>query len=138
MTDPRTMTDEQFLTAFLDASMPAAGFDHRGHLRAAWLLLQRRPLQEAVSETCDAIQRLATRLGAPGKYNRTLSEALVRLMAHGGAGDTALSWQGFLATNTELVGDARQVLSRYYGDEVLTSPVARERFVPPDRQPLPV
>lgn len=137
MIDPKQMSDDQFLAAFLDSSMPPAGFDHLGHLRAAWLLLQRQPLEQAVDTTCDAIARLATRLGVPGKYNRTLSEALVRLMAHGGGADPSLSWSGFLATNAELREDALGVLARHYSDEVLTCPTARERFLPPDRQPLP-
>lgn len=138
MTGPKSMSDDQFLAAFLDSSMPPAGFDHLGHMRAAWLLLQRRPLEEAVAETCHAIARLATRLGVPGKYNRTLSEALVRLMAHGGASNRALAWPDFLAANADLVGGARRVLARHYSDETLYSEAARERFTAPDRQPLPL
>lgn len=138
MIDPKDMSDEQFLAAFLDSSMPPSGFDHLGHLRAAWLLLQRQPLEQAVDTTCDAIARLAARLGVPGKYNRTLSEALVRLMADGGGADPALSWPRFLAANAELKDDALGVLARHYSDETLISPAARERFLPPDRSPLPV
>lgn len=137
MPDPKQMSNAQFLAAFLDASMPAAGFDHHGHLRAAWLLLQREPLERAVRDTCEAIARLAARLGVPGKYHRTLSEALVRLMAEGGGADPALSWDGFLAANGELVNDACAVLARYYSPSLLNSPAAREHFLPPDRQPLP-
>lgn len=137
MTCAKAMSDEQFLAAFLDSSMPPAGFDHRGHVRAAWLLLQRKPLEKAVADTCDAISRLATRLGVPQKYNRTLSEALVRLMAAGGGADPALSWEAFLAANADLMSDARRVLARYYSDPLLNSTIARERFVPPDRLPLP-
>lgn len=137
MIDPKDMSDEQFLAAFLDTSMPPAGFDHLGHLRAAWLLLQRQPLEQAVETTCDAIARLATRLGVPGKYNRTLSEALVRLMADGGGADPTLSWPRFLAANVDLKDDALGVLARHYSDQTLTSAAARERFLPPDRAPLP-
>lgn len=131
------MTDEQFLAAFLDASIPPSDFDHRGHLRAAWLLLQRRPLPQAVAETCEAIRRLATHLGVPQKYNCTLTTALVRLMAHAGGATPALSWEGFLAANAELVHDARGILARHYSPELLASTAARDSFVPPDRQPLP-
>ena len=137
MSDPNTMSNDQFLAAFLDASMPPAAFDHRGHLRAAWLLLQRRPLEAAVTDTCAAIARLAARLGAAEKYHRTLSEAVVRLMAHGGGADPELSWEAFLDANADLVGDARAVVARYYSDTLLNSTRARQGFVPPDRLPLP-
>lgn len=137
MPDPVPMSDDQFLAAFLDAALPPAGFDHGGHVRAAWLLLQRLPLDRAVTETCDAIARLANRLGVPGKYNRTLSEALVRLMAYRGGADAALCWNDFLAANDDLMKDARGVLARHYSDAVLNSQAARRHFVPPDRLPLP-
>lgn len=137
MTDTTTMSDEDFLAAFLDSSMPPAGFDHRGHVRAAWLLLQRRSLPDAVKETCEAILRLATRLGVPGKYNRTLTEAMVRLMAWGGGADRSISWKTFLAANATLMSDARGMLARHYSTELLESEEARMRFVPPDRLPLP-
>jgi hypothetical protein len=137
VTDPKSISDDQFLAAFLDSCMPPAGFDHLGHMRAAWLLLQRRPLQGAVEEICNGIARLANRLGVPGKYNRTLTEAMVRLMAHGGGADPALCWRDFLAANTELVSDARRVLARHYSEDILNSQAAREQFLPPDRLPLP-
>lgn len=137
MTLSPALADDAFLAAFLDARLAPADFNHRGHLRAAWLLLQRRPLEQAVADTCDGIARLATRLGAPDKYHRTLTEALVRLMAAGGGADPALGWDAFLAANAALVRDARAVLAQYYGPDTLDSAEARLRFLPPDRQPLP-
>jgi hypothetical protein len=137
MQDRLPMTDDQFLAAFLDASIPPSEFDHRGHLRAAWLLLQRRPLPQAVADTCAAIHRLATHLGVPQKYNCTLTTALVRVMAQAGGTNPELSWEAFLAANEALVRDARAVLARHYSPELLESPAARQGFIPPDRQPLP-
>lgn len=136
MTDPMTMSDDEFLAAFLDCSMPAGGFDHRGHVRAAWLLLRRYPLDDAVQRTCDGIARLAAHLGAPGKYHRTLSEALVRLMAQGGASAPDVSWEDFVQKNQLLMGDARSMLARHYSDERLNTSDARENFVSPDRLPF--
>jgi hypothetical protein len=137
MSNPATMSDAEFLAAFLECRMPAAGFDHRGHVRAAWLLLRRLPLEDAVTRCCDGIARLAAHLGVPGKYHRTLSEALVRLMAHGGASDPALSWEDFLRANGPLMTDARGLLARHYSDARLAAADARTRFVAPDRLPLP-
>lgn len=137
MSLPPALPDDAFLAAFLDSSLAPAHFNHQGHLRAAWLLLQRRPLEQAVAETCDGIARLAARLGAPDKYHRTLSEALVRLMAAGGGADPARDWEDFLAANAALVRDARGVVAQYYQPETLDSAEARQRFLPPDRQPLP-
>lgn len=137
MTHPHAMTDEEFLAAFLDCTVPPEMFDHHGHVRVAWLLLQRHPLAEVVERICGGIARLAAHLGAPEKYNRTLSEALVRLMAHGGAGASAVSWEEFVNANHSLMANPRDLLARYYSEARLAAPEARERFLPPDRLPLP-
>lgn len=134
-TAPISMSDQEFVDAFLACRLPAAQFQHRGHLRIAWLLLQRHPLELAIEEICNGIARLAAHLGAPGKYHRTLSEALVRLMAHDGA--ATLSWDEFLSANPELLTDVRGTVGRYYSSELLDSARARISFVEPDRMPLP-
>lgn len=135
MPHPHDLSDDRFLADFLACRLPAAGFDHWSHLRAAWLLLQRHPLEDAVALSCTGIARLAAHLGVPGKYHRTLSEALVRLMAAAGA--VGQPWTEFLAANPELVHDARGRLNRYYSPERLADPQARQTFLPPDLTSLP-
>ena len=129
-------SDDEFLDAFLTCRVPASSFDHRGHLRVAWILLQKLPLEAAVTETCDGIQRLATHLGAPGKYHRTLTEALVRVMATLGAQDRSLSFEAFLLANPALVDDARGLIGRHYSAALLGTPEARTTFVAPDLTPI--
>ena len=129
------LSDEELLAAFTACELTPAQFDHRGHLRIAWLLLQRRPLESAIEEICTGIARLAAHLGAPDKYHRTLSEAVIRLMAAGGA--RTLDWTEFLHANPELLTDVKGTLARYYSNELLSSPQSRAHFSSPDRQPLP-
>lgn len=137
LTTPATLDDVAFLAAFLDASLPATAFDHRGHVRAAWLLLQRHPLETAATLCCEGIAGLAAHFGAPGKYHRTLTEAFLRLMASCGACDRTLSWPDFQESNTLLMADARRLLARHYSEQRLSDPAARERFLQPDLLPLP-
>ena len=134
-TTQTTLTDTQFLAAFEQCELTGAQFDHQGHLRIACLWLQRGTLDEAIQKTCTGIQRLATHLGTPGKFHRTVTEALVRLMAHRGA--SSLSWVEFLRTNPELMSDARALLARHYSQQRLSDPRARLEFLEPDREPLP-
>ena len=130
-------SDDEFLDAFLTCRVPASSFDHRGHLRAAWILLQRYPVDHAVEITCEGIARLAAHLGAPQKYHCTLTAALVRLMAAGGAADRAVSFEQFLAANTAIVHDARAAIARHYSAELLATAEAKTTFVAPDLVPLP-
>lgn len=128
------MTDADFLARFLAADLQAADFNHRGHLRAAWLVLRAQPLEQAVSTVCDGILRLATRLGAPQKYHRTITEALVRWMA---AQPLGTSFDAYADAHPQLLNDAWGLLLTYYSEPALSSAAARAGFVTPDRQGLP-
>jgi N-formylglutamate deformylase len=87
-------------------------------------------------ETCDGIQRLATHLGAPGKFHWTLTEALVRIMAARGAADRTRSFDAFLIANPDLMTDARGLVLRHYSEARLAGADAKRSFVPPDLAPL--
>lgn len=134
MCDERRLSDEQFLAAFLDCTLPAAVFDHRAHVRVAWLFCNRHGLNEAIEQVCYGIARYAAHLGATQKFHRTLSEALTRIIAKEAA--QSKTWDEFVAANPLLMSNARQLLARYYSPELLESDSARDHFIAPDRLPL--
>ena len=127
------MTDAEFLSAFEALTLDPQHFNHLGHLRLAWLYLQRHDADEAVARTCAGIRAYATHLGAAAKFHWTVTEALVRLLAP----TSHLPWDGFLAANAALVANARERIAQHYSAAVLASPEARERYVAPDLRPLP-
>ena len=131
------LSDAQFLADVEACRLPAQAFGHRAHLRLAWLYLQRHPLDQAIERTCEVIARFATHHGATAKFHRTLTEALVRLMAAGGASDPRLPHAVFRDRNPHLWGDVRELLTQYYSPQRLATPEARLRFILPDREPLP-
>lgn len=135
--DPSTLSDVEFLAGFEACTLPPTAFNHVGHLRVSWICLQRFSPEEAERRVCEGIARFAAALGVPQKYNLTLTVALVRLMAHAGAGDPARSFTAFLAAQRELVDDAQGVLARHYSAARLGSPEAKGAFVAPDLSPLP-
>ena len=131
------MTDQQFLQQMEAGTLAPEGFDHAGHVRLAWIYLQRGGRQEAEQRTCDTIRRYAAALGAAAKFHCTVTVALVRLMAAGGAADRDMPWPAFLVRNAALLADARAALARHYSPTLLGSDAARAAFVEPDRAPLP-
>lgn len=131
------LDDDTFLAAITGCHLPASAFGHREHLRLGWLHLRRAPLQAAIEACCADIARFAAHHGATDKFHRTVTEALLRLMAHGGTADSALDWPGFQQRNAALLNDARGLLARHYSPTLLASAEARHRFLPPDRLPLP-
>ena len=119
------LDDAKFLASVADGSLSANDFGHRQHLRLAWLHLQGMPLDVAIERTCADIARFAAHHGAHAKFHRTITEALLRLMAALGPDDAAL------------LDDARGLLARHYSPTLLATPEARLRFFPPDLLPLP-
>jgi hypothetical protein len=137
MNNPNELSDAQFLTAFEACTLPPSAFNHRAHVRLAWVLLNKYELRDAVERICLGIERFADHAGARSKFNRTLTTALMRLMAHGGAGVRSVTWDQFCDANVMLLNDVRDLLERYYSWDLLTSDAAKQRFVAPDRLPLP-
>jgi hypothetical protein len=138
MTEEMTMqlNDDTYLEQFASRELGPEHFDHRGHLRMAWLHLARYDVDEASRRVCDGIRELAIKFGAPEKFNHTLSEALVRIMAGRMEGDGMKDFNAFLRANPGLVDDCLGVLAQHYSDERLQSTAARAGWVAPDRLPL--
>ncbi len=128
--------DDACLAQFQRRELGPEQFDHRGHLRIAWLHLSRYPLEEANTRVCDGIRDLAARLGAPDKFNYTLTSALMRIMAQRLRDDRQQDFPAFLDANRDLVADARGVVARHYSDACLNSPRARTAWVEPDIAPI--
>jgi hypothetical protein len=124
------MTDREFIDAFTAGQLQPAGFDHRAHLRAAFLLLRARPFLEACMAMRDGLQALAGKLGKPDLYHETVTVAFMALVAErtrSGAGD----WDAFIEAHPELC--ERGLLESYYSKALLASGAARTTFALPDR-----
>jgi hypothetical protein len=126
------ISDDEFLTAFTNCTLPAASFRHGDHLRLAWLLLHRNPFDQALNLVRDGIQRYAAHLGAPRLYHETITTAWVTLLA---THDEA-SFDEFIARNEHRLNLG--LLHRFWTPEVLKSEDARSGWAPPDRAALPI
>lgn len=127
------LDDDTFMARFERLDLGPEYFDHRGHLRMGWLHLRRYGLAEGNARVCDGIRQLATKYGVSSKFNHTLSEALMRIMAARMNDAADPDFDAFLARNPDLVEDARGVLARHYSDELLNSTEAHAGWVEPDR-----
>lgn len=122
------MTDQEFIDAFAAGRLAPAGFDHRAHLRAAFLLLRERPFLEACVAMRDGLQALAGKLGKPDLYHETVTVAFMALVA--GRSSGADDWDGFIAAHPELCRPG--LLDAYYSKTLLASGAARKTFAMPD------
>jgi len=128
--------DITYLERFRRRALGPEYFDHLGHLRIAWLHLVHFDEGEARRRVCTGIRELATQFGVPEKFNHTLTEALMRIIAQRMQGRATQSFDAFLCANPDLLNDAQALLARYYSDECLGSERARTGWVEPDREAI--
>lgn len=128
------MTDTELIEAFERGEMPAGGFHHAEHIRAARYYLSRHPLTEAMQRFDVALRRFAAAQGQPTLYHATITIAFLLIVAErlgrSAAGET---WAEFAAAHPDLLAWKPSVLDRYYTSETLWSEGARRHFVMPDR-----
>jgi len=129
-------SDEDFLSAFEDLTFPVELFHHREHIRVAWLYLKSSDATRAAERMFIGIRRFANHHGATQKYHHTLTLFWMRLVAVAMVEtQEGCSFEEFFATNSEL-GD-KNLIVKYYSQDLLQSAEAREGWVEPDLQPLP-
>ncbi|HYC58353.1 MAG TPA: hypothetical protein VEK79_02190 [Thermoanaerobaculia bacterium] len=124
------MTDRDFISAFESCTLPADAFDHREHVRLAWLYLREAPLLAALPRFITSLKRYATSLGASGKYHETITYAFMFLIHERMSRADATTFAEFAGENPDLFGP---ILERYYRRETLASERARATFVMPDQ-----
>lgn len=126
------LDDQTFIAKFENLSLDPEHFSHQGHLRIAWLYLQEHDLDTAVQLVCSGIKAYAESLGENTKFNVTITDALVRLMAQRMEFMEKKEWRRFLQLNPDLVEDSLSVLFQYYSEDLLFSETARTSLVEPD------
>lgn len=125
------MTDEEFLLAFQDTSLPRAEWTHEAHVRMAFLVFAQG---QGLEEIRLGIRRYNAAQRRSG-YHETITVVFARLVEVARAATPELGWPAFAQAHPELFTPA--VLNQYYTHEALRSPEARIAFIAPDRQPLP-
>jgi hypothetical protein len=123
------LQDLEFVEALESCTLPAHAFDHRQHVRLAWLYLREQPLLDALPRFITSLKRYAGSLGAITKYHETITYAFLFLIHERMARRACGTFEEFESANADLFGP---ILQRYYRDETLTSDLARGTFVMPD------
>lgn len=126
------LTDDDFLRRFEACTLDPGRFDHRAHLRVAWLYLGRQPLSPAIASTCRGIRRFAGNAGAPDKFHHTITEFLVRTIDRRMKTTPVTDFDAFVDDNRDLLDDALGLVHRCYSRSLIQSEEARVRWVEPD------
>ena len=124
--------DDVFIQEFETLTLKPEYFDHKGHIRLAWLYLQQYDLEIAEQKVCSGIKRYAESLGATDKFHFTVTSGLVRIMAKRIEQQASTDWQSFITHNTDLIEDSAAVLNQHFSATLLQTERARTQVLAPD------
>jgi hypothetical protein len=130
------LDDSSFISQFENQTLDPVHFSHTGHIRIAWLYLNAFEFENARQKVCSGIKRYAESLGATDKFNLTLTDALVKIIARRMEPMSAPTWPSFLQENQDLFDNALGILGEYFSPDILFSEAAKIRLLPPDVRPL--
>jgi hypothetical protein len=131
-----TVTDDEFVRAFLEGWPAGVRFGHREHLRLAWLVVERHGPEMAAEVVGNGLRRMAAAHGQSVRYNETMTRFWIRLVAHvREAKGPLVGFDGALERVPLLLD--KGLPFKHWSRELLFSPEARERWVEPDLLPMP-
>ena len=134
------MNDAEHLRRFEDHSLPKEQWNHRAHLKVAYLYLNRYTQAEALERLRTGIKAYNAAQGIQdtptGGYHETMTQVWLQLvyttLRQFGPAESA---DAFFDAQTQL-GDKRTPLL-FYSRDLIMSAEAKTSFVAPDLAPLP-
>lgn len=137
MSNQISSDDNAFRCKLESLDWPPAEFNHRLHLRLAYIYLCEKPQEVALEAMRDwTFRYLEHHEVDPAKYNETLTRAWMLAVRHFMARTPhSISSEDFLNQN-EAILESR-IMMTHYSKELLFSDDAKFRFVEPDLDPIP-
>jgi hypothetical protein len=130
--------DGEFKRQVESCEFPASDFDHRAHIRLAYIYIVESGVDNAAGLMRETILGLLKHAGIEPslKYHETLTEAWILAVHHFLKNtETAQSADDFIEQNPVLLDS--KIMLTHYSAEVLFSDQARQSFVEPDLDPIP-
>lgn len=129
--------DREFQVAFESGKISPADFNHRAHLRLAYIYLAGHDTEAAFVLMRDAIRNLLERNHIDmAKYHETLTRAWIMAVRHFmEKTSNAESADAFIDQNPQMLDS--KIMLTHYSAELVFSEEARAQFVEPDLAPIP-
>lgn len=115
--------------AFEADEIDNAAFRHAEHVTVAFGLLKRYDFIDAAAIYARGIRTLASKAGAPGKFNLTITYAFMSLIAERMATSVYGDAERFIQDNPDLM--SKDILAKWYAPDRLHSDIARTTFLMP-------
>ena len=123
--------------AFETATIPSSEFTHAAHIAVALSYLNEMPAEQALKRMREKIRDFAAHHGVSNLYHETLTRFWMHLLDHVTTNyDVDLPLWCRINLIVARWG-TRRPIDAHYTRELITSQSAREKWIPPDRLPLP-
>jgi len=133
-----SVDDQEFQRAVESCEFPVSEFDHRAHLRLAYIYLVDQDVETAIQCMRATLLRLLQHVGVDpsAKFHETLTKAWVLAVRHFMVRtNTSESADQFINANPEMLDS--KIMMTHYSAEVLFSNEARRAFVEPNLEEIP-
>lgn len=130
--------DREFRKQVEACEFPVAEFDHRAHLRLAYVYLVEEDVGQAVRRMRDTLIGLLEHAGIEpaAKFHETLTQAWILAVHHFiKHTEQSESADDFIDQNPDMLDSG--IMMTHYSAEVLFSDQARRAFVEPNLDPIP-
>ena len=137
MTHRCSTVDRMFREQFESGAFRPAEFNHRAHLRLAYVCLTEHDSATAQCLMSDALHRFLDTHGIDrAKYHETLTRAWIMAVRHFmELTPGAESADAFIDQDPRMLDST--IMRTHYSAETLFLPEARARFIEPDLDPIP-
>jgi len=137
MSHHASAADHVFRSDFIAGRITPAQFNHRAHVRLAYVLLTEAGVDEAAGQMRSALHAFLAHHGIDdAKYHETMTQAWIQAVRHFmDRTEQSVSADEFIDANPELLDS--KIMLTHYSAALLFSPEARSAFMEPDIQPIP-
>ena len=126
--------DAVLIAQFEDCSLPLDCFHHSVHVQIVFLYLCKFAILEVLARFPAALTRYAEAHGKSGLYNETITWAYIFVIRERMIrANRAQTWAEFQAANPDLLSWNDSILKKYYRAETLSSQLAKDAFLFPDK-----
>jgi len=133
-----SLSHPELYAALRNGDLDPESFDHEAHIRLAWYYLSQQEFDPAAQAFGTDFYRFIVRAGAQSKYHKTITCALLQLIAsHLDDERCKTDWEYFKRDAEPLFANALGLLKRFYSEELLFSDDARKHFIHPDLSDFP-
>ena len=129
--------DHEFKEQFETCKLPVSGFNHRAHLRLAYIYLTENNDETAYQLMRGSLHGFLEHNGVDlSKFHETITRAWLLAVRHFMEKDSgAESANSFIDCNPKMLD--KDIMMTHYSAEVLFSNEARKDFVAPNLDPIP-